>query len=384
MKKNLSGFLLLLCLLLSVFSISCNAEKDYSPYVIEVKVSAGDTVSNLCDSRRIDYYAVKDALLIVNGFASEAGLSAVSPGQTLYLPRSKADADSILALYNSTVSTTIPSSYVEKVTVQKGDTLSSICDAHHLTFSICKEAIKKLNLWSSDARLSSIYVGQEILLPTSDEAAAAITETVAKAADANSGFAASTGDSFEYYLISHTMAAGETMQSVCGQLGILYSAEVSDMLKAINNLTDPNAAATGKACLFPSKAPNNAAYMVYSHKVALGDTIEKLCEAHHVRYAEVRSLLQGLNPGSSVVALRVGEEILLVEPAPVATPAVSVTPAPSSTVTVVPSPVPTYYPVTTPNTAGAAYPASSYPGSATSGSAYPSSTAQPEIVITVK
>ena len=119
MKRKLSGFLFLLCIFFSVFSGTCSAEKDYSPYVIEVKVNAGDTVSNLCDSRRIDYYAVKDALLIVNGFASEAGLSAVSPGQTLYLPRSKADADSILALYNSTVSTTIPASYVQKVTVQK-------------------------------------------------------------------------------------------------------------------------------------------------------------------------------------------------------------------------------------------------------------------------
>ena len=370
MKKNLSGFLFLLCLFLSVFSVFCHAEKDYSPYVIEVKVSAGDTVSNLCDSRRIDYYAVKDALLIVNGFASEAGLSAVSPGQTLYIPRSKADADSILALYNSTASATIPSSYVEKVTVQKGDTLSSICDAHQLTFSICKEAIKKLNLWSSDSRLSSIYVGQEILLPSSDAAAAAITETVAKAADSGSSSAAPSEDPFEYYLISHTMASGETMQSVCSQLGILYSSEVTDMLKAINNLTDLNAAAAGKAYLFPSKAPNNASYMVYSHKVVFGDTIEKLCEAHQVRYAQVRSLLQGLNPGSSVVALRVGEEILLVAPAPV-----SAAPA---------SPVPTvYYPVATPNTAGASTPASAYSGSATT-SAYPSSTAEPEIIITVK
>ena len=108
MKKKLSGFLFLICICFSIFSGYCCAEKDYSPYVIEVKVNAGDTVSNLCDSRRIDYYAVKDALLIVNGFASEAGLSAVSPGQTIYIPRSKADADSILALYNSTASATIP------------------------------------------------------------------------------------------------------------------------------------------------------------------------------------------------------------------------------------------------------------------------------------
>ena len=65
MKTKLLGVLVLLPLLFSIFSGVCLAEKDYSPYVIEVQVSAGDTVSNLCDSRRIDYYAVKDAILIV-------------------------------------------------------------------------------------------------------------------------------------------------------------------------------------------------------------------------------------------------------------------------------------------------------------------------------
>ena len=265
--------------------------------------------------------------------------------------------------------------------MQKGDNLTSICKDHNLTYSVCQEAIKKLNLWSSDSRLSSIYVGQELLLPTSDAAAVAIMETVSNAA-AGSASKTSGEDSFEYYLISHTMAAGETMQSVCGQLGILYSAEVAEMLKTINNLPDPNNAAAGKACLFPSKTSNSAAYTVYSHKVVFGDTIEKLCEAHHVRYAEIRSLLQGLNPGSSLIALRVGEEILLAEPAPAASVSVSGTPAPASAsvpVPVVSSPAPV------------SVPASSYPGSvAPSSPSYPaasnptSSEAIPEITITVK
>ena len=154
------------------------------------------------------------------------------------------------------------------------------------------------------------------------------------------------------------------------------------MLKTINNLPGPTSAAAGKACLFPSKTSNSAAYTVYSHKVIFGDTIEKLCEAHHVRYAEIRSLLQGLNPGTSLIALRVGEEILLAEPAPAASVSVSVTPAPASAsvpVAVVSSPAPV------------SVPASSYPGSvAPSSPSYPaasnptSSEAIPEITITVK
>ena len=376
MKTKLLWLLALLSLLFSAFPGICLAEKDYSPYVIEVQVSAGDTVSNLCDSRRIDYYAVKDAILIVNGFASEAALSAVSPGQTIYLPRSRADADSILALYHAESSAAIPASYTIKVTVQKGDTLSSICEDHHLTYSVCQEAIKKLNLWSSDSRLNSIYVGQELLLPSSDAAAAAITKALAEATTSNPASAAPK-DTFEYYLIAHTMAPGETLQIVCSQLGILYSEEVAAMLRLINSLSDLSAASAGKTCLFPSKTPNNAAYQVYSHTVVFGDTIEKLCEAHQIRYADVRSLLQGLNPASSLAALRIGEALLLVSPAVSAT---VTTLASVSVPTPVSSPGAVSYPVSTPYPGSTSYPVpTSYPVSS------PAFTeAAPEITITVK
>ena len=377
MKTKLLWLLVLLSLLFSAFPGICLAEKDYSPYVIEVQVSAGDTVSNLCDSRRIDYYAVKDAILIVNGFASEAALSAVSPGQTIYLPRSRADADSIRALYHAESSAAIPASYTVKVTVQKGDTLSSICEDHHLTFSVCQEAIKKLNLWSSDSRLNSIYVGQELLLPSSDDAAAAITKALAEATTSNPASAAAPRDTFEYYLIAHTMASGETLQSVCSQLGILYSEEVAAMLRLINGLSDLSAASAGKTCLFPSKTPNNAAYQVYSHTVVFGDTIEKLCEAHQIRYADVRSLLQGLNPASSLAALRIGEALLLVSPAVSATvtaPTSVSVPAPVS------SPGAVSYPVSTPYPGSTSYPVpTSYPITSPA-----FSEAAPEITITVK
>ena len=43
MKTKLLWLLVLLSLLFSAFPGICLAEKDYSPYVIEVQVSAGDT-----------------------------------------------------------------------------------------------------------------------------------------------------------------------------------------------------------------------------------------------------------------------------------------------------------------------------------------------------
>ena len=184
MRKTLC-FLLLFCLILPLFAAGAYAAKDYTPYIIEVEISAGDTISDICDSYSIDYYAVKDAILVVNGFADEKALGAVSPGQKIFIPRSRADADSIMALYESTISAVIPSEYVIKVKVEKGETLYSICEAHHLTYSVCREAIKSLNLWSGDFRLDAIYAGQEILLPISDAVAVEISEAVATAVDAN-------------------------------------------------------------------------------------------------------------------------------------------------------------------------------------------------------
>ena len=313
MRKT-ACFLLLFCLILPLFTAGAYAAKDYTPYIIEVQISAGDTISDICDSYSIDYYAVKDAILVVNGFADEKALSAVSPGQKIYIPRSRADADSIMALYESTISAVIPSEYVIKVKVEKGDTLYSICEAHNLTYSTWVEAIKSLNLWSADFRLDAIYAGQEILLPINDAVAAEISAAVATAVDANINVSTVSGDKFEYYLISHTMTSGESVRSVCNTLNVRYSVEVAEMLKTINNLTDLGKVQAGRAYLFPSLSADGAVYAVYAHTVVAGDTVGSLCTAYGVRYEDVVNILQGLNPKATMTSIRLGTEFLLVAP----------------------------------------------------------------------
>lgn len=237
----------------------------------------------------------------------------MSPGQKIFIPRSRADADSIMALYESTISAVIPSEYVIKVKVEKGETLYSICEAHHLTYSVCREAIKSLNLWSGDFRLDAIYVGQEILLPISDAVAVEISEAVATAVDANINVSTTSGDKFEYYLISHTMTSGESVRSVCGMLNVRYSVEVAEML--IRSTTFPTSGKyAGRAYLFPSLSADSAVYAVYAHTVTAGDTVGSLCTAYGVKYADVVNILQGLNPKASMTSIRLGSEFLLVAP----------------------------------------------------------------------
>ena len=314
MKIRFISVFLVFCLIFSAVSAGAWAAKDYTPFIVEIEVGQGDTISDICDSYGIDYYAVKRAILIVNGLGNDDSLNAVRPGQKLFIPRSRSDADSIIALYEATITAVIPSSYVVRYTVEKGDNLYNICEAHHLTYSTCKEAIKSLNLWSGEFRLNSIYAGQEILLPVTDAAAIEITETVAKAVDANINVSTTSGDRFEYYLISHTMASGETVRGVCDSLSIKYSNDVANLLQTINGLANLGSVQAGKAYLFPSKSADGAVYAVYSHTVAAGDTTGNLCSAYGVQYAEVNKILQGLNPKMSLTAIQKGAEMLLVAP----------------------------------------------------------------------
>ena len=314
MKKKFVRVLLLLCLMIPLFSANARAAKDYTPYIVEIEVGQGDTISDICDGYSIDYYAVKQAILVVNGMGSEDALNAVRPGQKLYIPKSRADADSIMALYEATISAVIPESYVIRYTVEKGDTLYSICDGLRLDYNTCKEAIKSLNLWSGEFRLNAIYAGQEILLPVTNEAAKEITETVAKAVDANVNVSTVTGDRFEYYLIAHTMQSGETVRGVCDTLGIKYSNDVEQLLKTINGLTALGSVQAGKDYLFPARTANNAVYAVYSHTVATGDTTGSLCSAYGVKYENVKAVLQGLNPKITLTAIPKGATMMLVAP----------------------------------------------------------------------
>ena len=256
MRKSICRLLLLLSLMVPFFSVNASAAKDYTPYIVEIEVGQGDTISDICDGYSIDYYAVKQAILVVNGMGNEDALNAVHPGQKLYIPKSKADADSIMALYEATVSAVIPESYVLKYTVKKGDTLTSICEAHGLDYNTCREAIKSLNLWAADFRLNAIYAGQEILMPITDEAAKEITETVAKAVDANVNVSTTSGDRFEYYLIAHTMQPGETVHSVCDALGIRDSNDVATLLQTINSLNSIGSVQAERDYLFPARSAN--------------------------------------------------------------------------------------------------------------------------------
>ena len=332
--KKLISTLLLLCLLVTVFPLSAFAA-DFSPYATQVVVNKGDTVSAICRARGLDYESVQTAILILNGYAKPASLNAIKPGQVLYLPKSADDAKAIVALHAKEG----PANAIQ-YTVKQGDTMFTICTALRINYSASKEEIKKLNNWTSDKDLSKIYVGQKIYLPMTTNTATqtttlpGTTTTTTPAATTGTQTAKpATGDKLEYYIVTHKMARGETVNGVCDELGAKYSTKVSDIVKALNNLTNLSSVQAGKEYYFPSTSPYNASYALYSHTIVSGDTTSKLCTALGVRYEAVKDLLERLNPSFKLTSIPVGKKIYLIGttsyiPAPAAP--VPATPAPTN------------------------------------------------------
>ena len=343
MKKRLISILLLLCLVTAVLPLQAFAAVDYSPYVTEVTINRGDTISALCRARGMNYESVKKAILLLNGYAKEASLNAVKVGQKIVLPVSAEAAKTVVALYE----TYGPADSVQ-YTVKQGDTLFSICTALHLNYAACKDTIKKLNNWESDKDLSNIRVGQKIYLPLNNTVVSSPVNTATPVAGTTTvptvpsqttpATVSRSGDKLVYYVVSHQMNRGETVNGVCDALGAKYSPDVSNVVKALNNLTNLSAVQAGKTYLFPSTSSAGASYAIYAHTIADGDTTGNLCTAYGVNYETVKDLLSRLNPKMKLTSIPKGGTIYLIGPvsssAPVTpsnqgntTPATNVLPA---------------------------------------------------------
>ena len=273
MKKRLISILLLLCLVTAVLPLQAFAAVDYSPYVTEVTINRGDTISALCRARGMNYESVKKAILLLNGYAKEASLNAVKVGQKIVLPVSAEAAKTVVALYE----TYGPADSVQ-YTVKQGDTLFSICTALHLNYAACKDTIKKLNNWESDKDLSNIRVGQKIYLPLNNTVVSSPVNTATPVTGTTTvptvpsqttpATVSRSGDKLVYYVVSHQMNRGETVNGVCDALGAKYSPDVSNVVKALNNLTNLSAVQAGKTYLFPSTSSAGASYAIYAHTIA--------------------------------------------------------------------------------------------------------------------
>ena len=127
---------------------------------------------------------------------------------------------------------------VTTVTLNKGDTVLSLCQKLGVDYYTHKNLIMKLNGFTTEGQFSKMAVGAQVVLPISNAAASALAgsgvTTGTTTATTVTGTAAGTttisgtttsipaGDYVSYYLVAYTIQPGETIAGIYNNWGLSY------------------------------------------------------------------------------------------------------------------------------------------------------------------
>lgn len=200
--------------------------------------------------------------------------------------------------------------------VKSGDYMFKICKNQGLDYYACKNAIMILNGFTSETQLNRIYVGQKIKLPASNAAAATVkttTSTTTTIGGTTVGTTTTTttasGDAVAFYLVPHAVASGETLASICNGLGTSYAQNANKIL-AMNGIKSVTRVYAGKTVYIPvTSVPSGTYYSVVAHKVVSGDTMTSVCNSYGMNYNSNYTLINGLNEGTNLNSIKVGQTV---------------------------------------------------------------------------
>lgn len=200
--------------------------------------------------------------------------------------------------------------------VKSGDYMYKICKNQGLDYYACKNAIMILNGFTSETQLNRIYVGQKIKLPASNAAAATVkttTSTTTTIGGTTVGTTTTTttasGDAVAFYLVPHAVASGETLASICNGIGTSY-AQYANKILAMNGIKSVTRVYAGKTVYIPvTSVPTGTYYTVVAHKVVSGDTMTSICNAYGMNYNSNYTLVNGLNEGTNLNSIKVGQTV---------------------------------------------------------------------------
>ncbi len=199
--------------------------------IVSVTVKQGDTIFSICKAQKLNYYAVKDAIKILNNMTSDDQLSRIYAGQTLYLPVSDAIAGSITKSVTKATDSNISVSkttedkfeyYLVSYQMASGDTAQSVTSGLGKVYSSdTAEIIKGINGLNDLGRMQA---GRTYLFPSASSAGAA------------------------YAVYSHVVVSGDLVANLCKAYGVDYS-KVSTILQGLNPKTNLAAIRTGSKIL---------------------------------------------------------------------------------------------------------------------------------------
>ncbi len=254
MKKRIISMLLTVLMVMSLFSgltVGADAANYNGANVIEYTMAQGDFVLRICQRLGLNYYTCKNAIMILNNI-TDGQWNKLTVGRTLTLPASDYDALLIsngagTSVYNSgAASTTATTSnvtgtatvgnatvlntaaavaaassdtlayYLVPYTMSYGETVSGVCNALGVNFSIFSPFIKQVNNISNWNR---VRAGDTLIIPTP--------------------VAPSVGTTC-YGVMEHIVAGSDTAYGIVSSKGVNYNA--SERLLKVLNQTDNLAA----------------------------------------------------------------------------------------------------------------------------------------------
>lgn len=198
-----------------------------------------------------------------------------------------------------------------KYTMKSGDTVLSVCQSLGINFYANQAWITKTNNIKDYSRLK---VGTVLTLPLGSTDAPSITGGTAAEGSAGDT-TVKEGDFISGYLISHTLASGETVGAVCQSLGIDFNSN-SERIKELNNITSYNRVPAGKTLLLPStKAPSSGSCIkIVAHKIVSGDTAYGICQSYGISYDNSLATMKILNNKDDFSAIKAGQILYLPVP----------------------------------------------------------------------
>lgn len=236
---------MLLCLCLVVSCLAGLGGSASAADTIDYYVKNGDYLYKVCRQHGLDYYACKKAIMILNGWSSEASCNLLTPGQKVILPASNAIAATVKGASTTSTSTT------SSVTI------------NGVTYSTTSTS-------STNAEVK-------------------------------------TGDSIAYYLVPYTVKSGDYLAKICSSLGTSYTA-YKNVINGVNGLSGTKIY-SGKTLYIPVTTPPSTGsyYAVVAHRVDNGDTMNNICAAYNTTATSM--MTKGVNSGINLNYLYAGQVV---------------------------------------------------------------------------
>ena len=188
------------------------------------------------------------------------------------------------------------------VTLQKGDTVYSLCQAYGLDFYAQKDAIMVLNGMDREMQMNTLRAGDSITLPSAALNTRGYTPNVI-----------SSEDRIEYYVIPYVIQKGDSLANVYRLWGLRFE-KYADAIRSLNGVDNLDLLYVGAIYLLPTTEENlktDVYTTVMSHVMKPGETAWDVFSGYGVDFFNNIARLKNYNGGADLTKLQAGEKLLI-------------------------------------------------------------------------